>query len=72
MFFIFTFSLVVLVLAVELDRLYKSISNILYTKDTSKLGYVKNTSKGIYMEGTYNKIYTRNRNKIVYIEFAGC
>jgi hypothetical protein len=45
---------------------------MLYTEGTSKLGYIKGTNKRIYIEGVYSRMYTRNRNKVVYIEFASC
>jgi hypothetical protein len=45
---------------------------VLYAEGTNKLGYIESTNKRIYVEGVYNRIYTRNRNKIIYIEFASC
>jgi hypothetical protein len=35
----------------------------LYSEGASKLGYTK---------GACSRMYTRSRNKVVYIEFAGC
>jgi hypothetical protein len=71
MFFIFIVSLVTIILVIELDRLYER-RNTLYTEGASKLRYIKNTSKGVYIENTCGRMYTRSRNKIIYIEFAGC
>jgi hypothetical protein len=50
----------------------ESVGNILYTEGINKLGYIEITNKRIHINGAYNGVYARNRNKVVYMEFASC